>query len=289
MRQKNNKRLLIVPLAALGMLCGPYADAQNPFDFNFLSVSGGTPFFGISGTTETLGDGPVTSQTPFLYETVTDPNTSITYYHMVLGSTASGFAQEVYIENNSSFGIFQGGPSSASPGDGGGTGLAGNRTDPLGVIDGVVTGDGSGNPTKVIMRQVMDDPFITSEFLKDNFTNKPKITQDIASADMTSHVLLDMSNSDYGTSNAPGAFVNTVSATTGGTPFAGSFNMASDAQKATVTAGEYSYAPGAGGGDSGGTYNYADGDSTGVESSVVWEVFWDPAEPNPWVDATNHP
>lgn len=285
------------------MLSSTAVQAQGSFALDFSSAPQGALFFGITGTTSVRGIRSVQDQTPFMYETVTDPNTNLSYYHMVLGQPADGFAQDVYIQNSNSFGSFQGGPSSAS--------LAGtlNYTDPLNVDPATASGVASGNPKRVVMRQVMSGTDISSEFLKET-ANKPKITQDVTSTDMVAHVVIDMTNSDYSTMDVPGTFTNTLDLTGPGVPGnAGSFHNATDTQNAYVTAGRYTYTPqtttrcqmegsqrvcktsevrgGAGGG-----YAYYDGsanyDGT-ANSTVKWADFWDPTAANPWVTTTNRP
>ena len=264
----------------------PSLRAEVLFQMNFEPVPGRSLMFG-SGTSDAVGDFSRLNQTPLLDEQLTDPNTGLTYYHMVLGSPASGFAQEVYIQTSFSFGSFQNGPSSASRGTGG---PGGNGTDPLGVTTGVVSGDGSGNPNRVIMREVMTSSDMSSEFLKADFATKPKISQDITDTDMSAHLMLDMSNSTYGVSSVPGTFINTVNISDGGIPLAfGAFDNATDAQDSNVTAGRYTYTPGSKTGGADGTYTYADGGSATTGDGVIWENFWDPAQPNPWIVGTNRP
>jgi hypothetical protein len=268
--------LLLVTLVCCSGRCA----AENLFDLNFQSVTDGSQsgFFNISGTCEVVGNSSNCGNTPFIDEIVTDPNTSLSYYHLVLGSVGSGFAQEVYIERNSGWGVCQGGPISAS---GSGCGFS-NTADPLDVLNTLSSGIGTGNPTRVIMRQVMTDTSIATDFTKATFTNKPVISQDLASTDMTSHLVIDMSNSNYATANVPGTITYTVSLTQGGM-----FEFAADVQNSNVTAGLYTYTAGSGSGGSSGAYTYADG--TANTTTVKWEDFWDPALSNPWIDSTNRP
>ncbi len=282
-------------------LNGTVAHAQNFFALDFQPNPSGNTFFGIAGTTDIVGNNRRAGQSPLLYQIVTDPNTNLSYYHMVLGARGSGFAQDVYIQAGSSFGSFQGGPSSASLGG------QGNQSDPLNVT-GATGREASGNPNRVVMRQTMSATDVSSEFLKDSFSNKPKITQDVTSAEMTAHVMLDMSNSDYSTMNVPGSFINTLTLTDGGTPFApGSFDNATDGQNTHVTAGEYTYTPQAQTscethgtrkicnttqivGGAGGTYTYSEGAANlDANSTVDWTRFWDPSRSNPWISAANRP
>ena len=285
------------------MMAVTAAQAQGSFALDFSFAPQGSLFFGITGTTSVRGVSSIQNQTPFMYETVTDPATNLTYYHMVLGEPSDGFAQDVYIQSSNSFGSFQGGPSSAS------LASINNFLDPLNVDPTTASGVASGNPKRVMMRQVMSGTDISSEFLKAT-ANKPKITQDVTSTDMTAHVVIDMSNSDYSTMNVPGIFTNTLDITNAGVPGnAGSFNAATDSQHAYVTAGRYTYTPQTTTscntygtstvcnnrevrGGAGGTYAYYDGsanyDGT-ANSTVKWTDFWDPTEANPWVNTTNRP
>jgi hypothetical protein len=83
----------VVVMAAVDAVTSP-ADAEALFQMNFEPVPGGALMFG-SGTVDTVGDFGKPDQTPLLDEQLTDPNTGLTYYHMVLGTPASGFAQEI--------------------------------------------------------------------------------------------------------------------------------------------------------------------------------------------------
>ena len=157
-------------------------------------------------------------QTPFLQETVTEAGA--TYFHLIIGmSGTDAFAQEVYIRQQPAtdcgFG-FTGVLCSYSAGllgdaggnnmGGGGMGgggrtletTSGNGWDPLRAA-AAFTGNDSGDPTKMIMRQVINDNAngLTQEFLKSSYALKPKISQTISDANFTSTFIQDMSNSDY--------------------------------------------------------------------------------------------
>ncbi len=173
--------------------------------------------------------------TPFLQETVTEAGA--TYFHLIIGmSSTDAFAQEVYIRQQPAtdcgFGFMGGGTVLCSSsgglrgdaggnnmggggmggGGGGGGGMgggggggantlqttSGNGWDPL-RPDATFTGNDSGDPTKMIMRQVINDNTngLTQEFLKASYALKPKISQTISDANFTSTFIQDMSNSDY--------------------------------------------------------------------------------------------
>ncbi|HHM04389.1 MAG TPA: hypothetical protein ENJ19_01425 [Gammaproteobacteria bacterium] len=224
--------------------------------------------------------------TRFLYDTVTvtpevvtDPDTGLNYYHLIVGDPAEGFIQEVYIQNG--FGSFQGGSGSAVGGDGGGSG--GNGTDPLDISTGVNTANAEGNPQRVLIRQILNDGEVAMEFYKGKFDAKPRISQMLNAPDVTALFEIDMSNSSYSDMSTAGTVTNTMSLPDG----SASFDMASDVQNSTVTGGRYTYTAGSGPGGSDGTYTYFDG---GFDAKAVrWEDYFDATQGNPWTYNTNRP
>ncbi len=167
--------------------------------------------------------------TPFFQGTYTDPNTQISYWHMIVGDPASGFAMESYTPLINSFEstsggrpsrIFQRGQESLET-------RSGNGWDPLGLNpanDFDYTGNASGDPTKTIMRQILggswdadtntwsceENDEYCSEFLKDRFLFKPLITQQINDSDFIHKFSLDMSQITYDDDTTPGEIINTV-------------------------------------------------------------------------------
>jgi hypothetical protein len=248
------------------------------------------------------------------------------YYHMVMGAEADGFIQEVYIplgykledEGNhpfpqnspvtNSYAVNQyylcgnqtsctlwGTPSAGdSRVEAGGTiGVireAGNARYPLTAPDGKDSGNGTGNPNKVLIRQKMTSGDFTSEFLKDSFTQKPKITQTILDPEIHMQVILDMTNSNYSTS-LRGNMTNKVTFLAGSQDFreSANFDYTADAQpgKTNLTAGQYIYTAGGGPGGSRGAYTYAEGGFDG--KSLDWSSFFDHSQANPWSFSENRP
>ncbi len=182
------------------------------------------PNVGCSGSWSNSGD-----PTPFLQELINSGGQN--YYHVIVGLPEDGFAQEIFIKTS---GSFEGGPSSASRGDG----VCRystfqysisecNISDPLGQThDNVFTGNGSGDPRVVTMRQLMGGTWdnVTDtwscaagdtfcfEFTKNNYLLKPKVDMTIRDpADsMEAHFEFDMSNSDYTNDTVAGTMINTV-------------------------------------------------------------------------------
>lgn len=263
------------------------------------------------GGSECAFGGGITSQTPFLIETVgtccediqlpeivTDPSNGLEYYHMIIGDPADGFVQEVYIQRSASFGVFgtgwdvQGGVGGLSSASGGAPddndGESGNGTDPLD-ITALATGTGSGNPNRVIMRQIVNDGEMSMEFLKDKYDRKPVIAQSLDAPDITSSVVIDMRNSTYSDMNTTGTMLNTMSLLGPDAPQdQANFDMANDAQNSFVDAGRYTYTTGAGPGGSGGSYNYL-GVGTVDMTTISWENFFNPDTSGPWSFTTNRP
>ncbi len=218
--------------------------------------------------------------TPFLSESLSNG-----YYHMVIGAEADGFVQEYYIKYSG----FGGAPQSYSEGSGCYNSFScqpvtnlqqtsGNGWDPLRYNDKTFTGIGSGNPNNVIMKQLLTDSEIDQSFVKgdgDVFTTKPKITQDVVTANINSHVVIDMSSLNYSTSGTAGAFTNTFSLP-GALTVVPTFDYAIDAQNPFLTAGRYTYTNSSGNGSSNGTYNYWDG---GVNIDLLtWKNYRDTSQ-----------
>ncbi len=234
-------------------------------------------------------------------EIVQDANGNV-YYHMITGDLADGFIQEAYVQMNvgGSYGN-TGEPANAESASGG-TGLyiprtanvntldLGNGYDPLDMdanarAQNVVSGNGTGNPTRVTIRQLINDGEIMMEFLKDKYEYKPKITQMIVAADMLSLFDIDMRAVKYQgageqmTTDSPifntlqlyGEDLNAVAA---------NFDMATDTDQSTVTGGKYEYVDGAGFGGSEGTYNYSSG--TFNHEAQGWAELFDVNVFNPW-------
>ncbi len=194
---------------------------------------------------------PDPDETPFFQGTYTDPDTQISYWHIIVGDPGTGFAMESYTPMIKSYEstsggkpskIFQRGTESLET-------RSGNGWDPLGLNparDFDYTGNATGDPTRTIMRQVMggswdattntwscqDTDEYCSEFLKDNFLFKPVITQQINDTDFVHKFALDMSAITYDDNTTAGDLTNTLIITDPDMPDfdpkAGDFKMNND-------------------------------------------------------------
>lgn len=317
-RKRESKIVLTLGLPALFLCASP---AWAEFTLNW-TADNPTPVF--SGTTIYHSDVfeggtiPQFEQTPFIYERVMDGTTP--YYHMIVGDPASGFAQEVYIQTG-----FNGGPvnqplcagpvncggvipasgrlnpteHSASDGEtwsfDGFTLALGSGSDPLGT-DATFTGNSSGNPTRVQMRQLVTDGDLTVDFVKDKYLEKPSITNIIDAADLNATVIIDSTGNPLNSAATASVVTNTtelkgsnlppdISSPNGG-PSAVRFDMATDAQNPHVTAGQYFYTPGSSDKGSSGTYTYSEG---GANINPDWSSYFDHSETNPWAFPDNRP
>jgi len=230
--------LKILPL----LLLSGNAWSETNMTLNFNAGSGNNSFYpgacNMSGPVadNACGISPIENQTeadpdttPFFQGTYTDPDTQISYWHMIVGDPASGFAMESYTPVINSYEstsggkpskIFQRGAESLET-------RSGNGWDPLGLNpsrDFDYTGNATGDPSKTIMRQVMggswdaatntwsceDTDEYCSEFLKNKFLFKPVITQQINETDFVHKFALDMSAIDYDDDSTAGELTNTI-------------------------------------------------------------------------------
>jgi len=250
----------------------------------------------------------LTNQTPYLPngafelgEVVTDEFGN-EYYHMIMGSLADGFIQEVYIARHSSqLYTWSGGMMNNAEGTvsaSGGASDFGNNSNNLnplgGNLDAINSGSGSANLTKVIIRQIVNDGDLTMEFIKDKFNGKPRITQMLNAPDIKQLFDIDMRNINYSdmTSNAP--VVNQMWLLREELPTDGGFfdviagpGEATGTSILAITAGQYTYTDGAGFLGSEGSYNYSGGGNMNLDQR--WESFFDHTQANPWSYDTNRP
>lgn len=208
-------------------------------------------------------------KTPFYQELVVDKGLS--YYHVLIGSPGGEMAQEYYIavatlanggvsccwSNGAPFsassGNFNGGPDQAPAFKG--------WADPLGTTTASgasASGNGTGNPERVIFRQVIQDREINQETSKLSFLNKPKITQSLTNADIQALFGFDMSNSTYRDMNTIGIMTNRIALFEGGMP-SFDFDVTSNRQFSKLTGGRFTFTPGLGQGESFGTFQYLEG------------------------------
>lgn len=255
----------------------PLSSAWAEFSLNFVPQGAGT-----IRTDITHGGcmGGLSNQTAFLLEggcfaapeIVTDPDNGLDYWHMIVGTPSDGFIQESFIEVGA---VASGQENNVtiSPTD--------NGHDPLGVVTTPLqSGNGMANPRKMIMRQIVSDGEIMMEFLKDEYLKKPLISQVLVVPEVTSMFLVDMRNSTYDDNTSPGTIINTLTLPDEIPLGDGNFDMATDSDRAYVTAGRFIYTDGTGQGGTDGTYDYVDG---GYDHTLTdWASFMDPNEDNPW-------
>ncbi len=312
-------RLVIAGLMLFLGLTGTTCFAQSLIPFNFQRLPGADQGNRPNAICNVPGEADVScnttyqlspdSTTAFIQETVT--LNGVDYYHIVVGQPEQGFALEYLIETGTR--VFFGNVLSDS---GGGTCFSnrfmnsdqiaacfldnngrqpllgpnsqtlvdfnnsGNPAAPLTAAQ--ITGNGSGNPNAVIMRQVMTDPAegFSQEFLKGNFTTKPKISQSITTPEMDSNFVIDMSAIDYNTDTVAADITNTMVLNDPSIPEASrTFDFGRVSGQASISAGRYTYAPAATGGpnyDPSGGYTYWDGGFEVFE--VDWESFKDSSQ-----------
>lgn len=223
-------------------------------------------------------------KTPFLQERVVGTDGNV-YYHLIIGLPTSDFGQEIYIRANSgvrwapSFIIDADGRAGAAGSSSGGTVTFQAPTNifsssqlflnqkPLDA-DESISGNSTGNPNRVVMRQIVKGTDFSQEFLKDTLLGKPEITQTISNADMTMQFVANMRSLTYNDTTTAAPMVNTLSLTGGG-----GFDIATAPNKG-VTAGQYRWVPGTGPDQTGGTYVYVEG---GYDPTTEnWKAFRDP-------------
>lgn len=185
------------------------------------------------------------------------------YFHVIVGDyTRDSMAQEVFIKSNSGNSVFGGwGGVRVSDSVANNSNQTFSMTQPYS-SDSSNNGNGSANPNSVIMRQIVNSGEISMEFLKDSFTQKPRITQTISNAEMVSTMTMDMRGKNYSDItpiNTATSVVNTLvltGATRQGTE--GDYDIQTDALTSRLSAGGFTYTPGSGNGGSGGVYTWSD-------------------------------
>jgi len=216
---------------------------------------------------------------------------------MIVDDPAAGFAQEVYIQlgTGNAFpgtGVGLAAASSSSRGKGAQiAGEEGSGVNPLSP-DATFSGNSSGNPERVQMRQTVTSGELTADFLKDRFLDKPNITNTVETADMNSTFNMDSTGNRYNSMDTPSTVTNTLQILDPDVPAGSALFNAGQALNDTatptpsVTAGRYTYTPttpppqtNATFGGSGGTYQYFDG---GANINPDWASFFDHREANPW-------
>lgn len=219
----------------------------------------------------------------FMQEIVDDGNDK--YYHVIIGDpVADDFAQEFYIRTagccwftakgpagNPRFGEA---PLSASYGDTGK--LLSSALFPLAPV--TLSGNGSGNPSRIYMKQINQDGEMYLEFTKAFQSKKPSITQVINDNEMVSDFKIDNSNADYNQSITAKEYKNTLTLfENNGDPLAvGSYDIAAHAPDQVITGGLYTYVEGPEVAGSFGMYFYEEAEYDPVY--INWFAYCNPDE-----------
>jgi hypothetical protein len=269
--------------------------SEAAFAMNFQHVAGATPITYLGNQDDGNCDwGGPCSANPDVYEMVTGSDGK-SYWHYVVSDPAQGFKEEVYIRapGGAAGDLFDAGGALADT-SGNGTTL-GNADNPLG-SNSAITGNGTGNPESTAIHMILTEPSANPtlenpysfqyEFLKAQTSTKPLIEMQINptsadNKDLTLYFKADMSGVGYGDkstdiSDNPLKYQNVM---TINDPFlkamgTADFNAATGSQDSSVTAGRYTFTPGAGwsgGVYHPGTYTYIDG--TGFDPNTDWSVF----------------
>ncbi|RMD79339.1 MAG: hypothetical protein D6809_03835 [Gammaproteobacteria bacterium] len=215
-----------------------------------------------------IGDRPDPDPTRFLREEVMVG--SELYWHLVVGDPSQGFASETWIKTRASAGssyIDEGNgwsDAAGKPGYINGTTVyqwSGNGWDPLGAgafADNVDTGNASGNPKAVYLRQVLGGVWDTGtktwrcggaafcqEFLKDRLNGKPLIRQGVNDPELSLWFEADMRAISYDDMSTAAPLTSTLTFAQP-LPTRAGFDLATDAQRSTVDAARYVWQPGTG-------------------------------------------
>lgn len=196
------------------------------------------------------------------------------YFHTLVGDPANGFAVESYTRmaggpNGSTAGVISDQGGAFSPDAGGnetafignptvgfdpprdGSSAASYMTSATNMVNPLagqhVSGSGTADPTKTVFRMVMTDAKgdMSMEVVKPFLEKKPRISQTIQDGAMSSSFVADMTAISYSDMNSPVPMVNTLQVNDPALGSAGNFDM-SLSQHSRVSAGRFTYTPGAG-------------------------------------------
>lgn len=232
-----------------------------------------------NGGTDTTGYG--NDGTRFIQEKLFRNNDY--YFHVVVGDPAQGFANEFYVAANNLVAStindqsvpLDGGARSSSVNSGGNERLVignhdvfdtrgelsgsdrlfGNGKDPFGVtVDPTsvykaydLSGNGTEDPRKVIMRLVLSDANISLEVIKPLLNRKPRISQLTKDSVMSSQFIADMRGISYDEMSREAPITNRMVLNDASMPQQGAadFDM-SQTQRSNVTAGQFIFTAGQG-------------------------------------------
>ncbi len=287
------KKTAIAAICLAALVGGlPVAQAEFVLNFEPLSPTGGQSVVGAalldcrfsnptssSASCKRMSTRDDPDRTPFYEETVRAADGRM-YYHVIIGDPESDFAQEYYIQAGWGYWLgYADFPMSASEGglnggvDATPTGFFGAPfASPLD-SNPTVSGNGTGNPRKMIFRQIVRGPGFEQEVLKSTYANKPKITQQVQDAEMVSNFVVDMSDISYSDDSTSAAMINTMTITDAesGIVFT-DFDINDPANRSRIAAGQYTYSGGLPYKGSMGTYTYAEGGNFDVYG-VEWSAY----------------
>lgn len=220
------------------------------------------------------------------------------YYHVIIGDVGDSFRTEYMIEASSSWGQYWGGwgggPASASAYTAGSLNGCSTNTCEYNMInpydanatDYQRTGTGTGNPNRVVMRQILDDGESYNEFLKGAsaggdssayFDKKPLIIQTITNPNISMNYTLDMRSKTYSDPTPIDASNRTNQTFLIGDTAANQGDYDSTGAVITpiffregnddITAGAFTYSVGSSFGGSNGTYTYYEADGVTVNTT----------------------
>lgn len=214
------------------------------------------------------------------------------YWHVIIGDyqnqannplNTTGFYQEYIIEANSGRRMDDSISTSLSASA---TWTSSNTAENIGGItvydtgtNGGTTTSGQGNPTRVIMRQIVEDGETRSTFLKDEFDKKPLIVQTVVDYKITdpdtnvdNKFTIDMRALTYDSADNTGIYVENITNLSGGAEAAnqGDYDTTDatytphffNQEETTVSGGKFTWTAGSGQLGADGTYTYYSADGS---------------------------
>ena len=267
-------------------------------------------------------EGPGSDGTPMyarmFTSTAADETNGKRYWHMIIGdyydqgsnpTSTDGFYLEYIIEASGSRFHDEGGPgryaSASTPWTSSNTAenVAKGDYGPIGYdngTNGYYTTSGMGNPTRVIMRQIVQDGETVSTFLKDDFNSKPFISQTVVdnlvthpNTTVNNEFTLDMRMLTYDSADNTGVITKNITNLGGGFEAAnqGDYDTTDasftphmfNQEDRVISAGKYTWTSGTGQLGANGTYTYYYADDTVNAGGMIpmnrnYSVFCDPAQ-----------
>jgi len=219
----------------------------------------------------------------FTQEIVDDGGTK--YYHVIVGDpNTDPFALEYFIRTAGCCWFTAKGPANNPMfGEALLTSSYGDTGKPLSsalfpLAPVTLSGNGSGNPSRVYMKQINQDYDMYLEYLKAFETQKPRLTQVVSDGGIVSQFVLDNSNANYSEMISPVEYINKVTLydINGNPQGAGDYDVAAMAPQQNVTGGLYTYREGPAVDGAFGMYDYVEGEFDPVY--IDWYAICDPAQ-----------